>query len=522
MPMELIWAVVGLIVGAVVAVILTRYIANSSTKRAAQEAHDLVAKAQSEADTARTEAQREAESLRREAIVEAKDEALKLKQEAEAENRERLKEVRAAESRLSQREESLDRRVESLDARENQIAALQGQLDKRSDELDEAAQEITRRLENVAGMTPEEAKAELLETLKDEVTHESAAIIRDAETRTKAEADKKARSILSLAIQRVAADHSADSTVSTIHIPSDDLKGRIIGREGRNIRSFEQLTGTNLIIDDTPECVTISCFDPVRREIGRVTMENLIADGRIHPARIEEMFKKAENLVNQRVQDAGEQATFDTGIHDLHPELVKTLGRLRYRTSYGQNVLNHSLEVAYLTGVMASELGLDPIPAKRAGLLHDLGKAVDHEVEGSHAVIGADLARRFGERADIVHAIEAHHNDVEPDSVLAVLVQAADAVSAARPGARKETLDAYIKRLEKLEEIANSYKGVERTYAIQAGREVRVMVEPDKVDEAATVVLAHDIAHRIENEMQYPGQVKVVVIRESRAVGIAK
>lgn len=522
MPMELIWAVVGLIVGAVVAVILTRYIANSSTKRAAQEAHDLVAKAQSEADTARTEAQREAESLRREAIVEAKDEALKLKQEAEAENRERLKEVRAAESRLSQREESLDRRVESLDARENQIAALQGQLDKRSDELDEAAQEITRRLENVAGMTPEEAKAELLETLKDEVTHESAAIIRDAETRTKAEADKKARSILSLAIQRVAADHSAESTVSTIHIPSDDLKGRIIGREGRNIRSFEQLTGTNLIIDDTPECVTISCFDPVRREIGRVTMENLIADGRIHPARIEEMFKKAENLVNQRVQEAGEQATFDTGIHDLHPELVKTLGRLRYRTSYGQNVLNHSLEVAYLTGVMASELGLDPIPAKRAGLLHDLGKAVDHEVEGSHAVIGADLARRFGERADIVHAIEAHHNDVEPDSVLAVLVQAADAVSAARPGARKETLDAYIKRLEKLEEIANSYKGVERTYAIQAGREVRVMVEPDKVDEAATVVLAHDIAHRIENEMQYPGQVKVVVIRESRAVGIAK
>ena len=522
MPMELIWAVVGLIVGAVVAVILTRYIANSSTKRAAQEAHDLVAKAQSEADTARTEAQREAESLRREAIVEAKDEALKLKQEAEAENRERLKEVRAAESRLSQREESLDRRVESLDVRENQIAALQGQLDKRSDELDEAAQEITRRLENVAGMTPEEAKAELLETLKDEVTHESAAIIRDAETRTKAEADKKARSILSLAIQRVAADHSAESTVSTIHIPSDDLKGRIIGREGRNIRSFEQLTGTNLIIDDTPECVTISCFDPVRREIGRVTMENLIADGRIHPARIEEMFKKAENLVNQRVQEAGEQATFDTGIHDLHPELVKTLGRLRYRTSYGQNVLNHSLEVAYLTGVMASELGLDPIPAKRAGLLHDLGKAVDHEVEGSHAVIGADLARRFGERADIVHAIEAHHNDVEPDSVLAVLVQAADAVSAARPGARKETLDAYIKRLEKLEEIANSYKGVERTYAIQAGREVRVMVEPDKVDEAATVVLAHDIAHRIENEMQYPGQVKVVVIRESRAVGIAK
>ena len=437
--------------------------------------------------------------------------------------------MRAAEQRVNQREESLDRRVESLDtreksldSREHQISSMQGQLDRRQRDLDESEEQIGIRLQQVAGMTADEAKTELLDTLKDEVAHQSAAIIRDSEARTKAEADKKARSILSLAIQRVAADHTAETTVSAIHIPSDDLKGRIIGREGRNIRSFEQLTGTNLIIDDTPECVTISCFDPVRREIGRVTMENLIADGRIHPARIEEMFGKAEKLVNQRVQEAGDQAAFDTGIHDLHPELVRTLGRLRYRTSYGQNVLNHSLEVAYLSGVMASELGLDPVPAKRAGLLHDLGKAVDHEVEGSHAVIGADLARRFGEKPSIVHAIEAHHNDVEPNSVLDVLVQAADAVSAARPGARKETLDAYIKRLEKLEEIANSYKGVEHTYAIQAGREVRVMVQPELVDEAQTTVLAHDIAKRIEDEMQYPGQVKVVVIRESRAIGIAK
>ena len=467
--------------------------------------------------------------MRREAVVEAKDEALRLRQEAQAENKERLKEVRAAEQRVNQREESLDRRVESLDtreksldSREHQISSMQGQLDRRQRDLDESEEQIGIRLQQVAGMTADEAKTELLDTLKDEVAHQSAAIIRDSEARTKAEADKKARSILSLAIQRVAADHTAETTVSAIHIPSDDLKGRIIGREGRNIRSFEQLTGTNLIIDDTPECVTISCFDPVRREIGRVTMENLIADGRIHPARIEEMFGKAEKLVNQRVQEAGDQAAFDTGIHDLHPELVRTLGRLRYRTSYGQNVLNHSLEVAYLSGVMASELGLDPVPAKRAGLLHDLGKAVDHEVEGSHAVIGADLARRFGEKPSIVHAIEAHHNDVEPNSVLDVLVQAADAVSAARPGARKETLDAYIKRLEKLEEIANSYKGVERTYAIQAGREVRVMVQPELVDEAETTVLAHDIAKRIEDEMQYPGQVKVVVIRESRAIGIAK
>ncbi len=504
-------AVVFCIVGIALGFVSARFVVNASTKRAAVEAETLV-----------SDAQKQAESLKREAIIEAKDEVLKMKQEAQAENKERQKEIRSAENRLNQREESLDRRVESLDQREHQISSLQGQLDRKERDLKVASEEIGRRLEEVAGMTPAEAKEELLESIREEVVHESAAIIRDAEARTRAEADKKSREILSLAIQRVAADHSAENTVSAIHIPSDDLKGRIIGREGRNIRSFEQLTGTNLIIDDTPECVTISCFDPVRREIGRVTMENLISDGRIHPARIEEMFGKAEEYVHQRIQEAGEQATFDTGIHDLHPELVRTLGRLRYRTSYGQNVLNHSLEVAYLSGVMAAELGLDPTHAKRAGLLHDLGKAVDHEVEGSHAVIGADLARRFGEKPEIVHAIEAHHNDVEPNSVLDVLVQAADAVSAARPGARKETLDAYIKRLEKLEEIANAHKGVERTYAIQAGREVRVMVTPEIVDEASTTVLAHDIANQIENEMQYPGQVKVVVIRESRASAIAK
>ena len=508
---EIIWLLIGAVVGIALGFIVTRYLVNASTKRAAEEAASVV-----------EDAKKQAETMRREAIIEAKDQALRFKQEVEEENKERMREVRAAENRLNQREESLDRRAGSLDAREHQISSMQGQVERRERDLDAAEAEIGRRLERIAGMTPQEAKEEMLDTLRDEVTHESAAIIRDAESRTKAEADKRARMILSLAIQRVAADHSAENTVSAIHIPSDDLKGRIIGREGRNIRSFEQLTGTNLIIDDTPECVTISCFDPVRREIGRVTMENLIADGRIHPARIEEMYGKAVSFVNQRVQEAGEQAAFDTGIHDLHPELVRTLGRLRYRTSYGQNVLNHSLEVAYLSGVMAAELGLDPIPAKRAGLLHDLGKAVDHEVEGSHAVIGADLARRFGERPEIVHAIEAHHADVEPNTVIDVIVQAADAVSAARPGARKETLDAYIKRLEKLEEIANSHEGVERTYAIQAGREVRVMVKPEIVDEAHSVVLARDIARQIESEMQYPGQVKVVVIRESRAVDYAK
>ncbi len=504
-------AVIALIIGAVAGFIVSNNNAQGKAQLAKTQAEERLANAN-----------KEAENLKREAQIEADSEALRIKKEAEAENKERMKEVRSAESRLQQRESSLDKRVEALDAREHQLSTLNGQLERRSRDLSAAEDEVSARLEHVAGLSQDEAKQELLDSLRDDVAHESATIIRDAEARTKAECDKRSREILSLAIQRVAADHSAESTVSSIHIPNDELKGRIIGREGRNIRSFEQLTGTNLIIDDTPECVTISCFDPVRREIGRVTMENLIADGRIHPARIEEMFAKAEKLVNQRIQEAGDQASFDTGIHDLHPELIRTLGRLRYRTSYGQNVLNHSLEVAYLSGVMASELGLDPVTAKRAGLLHDLGKAVDHEVEGSHAVIGADLARRFGERPEIVHAIEAHHNDVEPNSVLDVIIQAADAVSAARPGARKESMDAYVKRLEKLEEIANAHKGVVRTYAIQAGREVRVMVEPAVVDEAATIVLAHDIAHQIESEMQYPGQVKVVVIRESRAVDYAK
>ena len=508
---EFIWLIIGAVVGIALGFVVTRYLVNASTKRAAQEAESVV-----------NDAKRQAETLRREAIIEAKDEALKLKQDAQAESKERLREVRSAENRISQREESLDRRVESLDAREHQISSMQGQLERRERDLEEATREVNYRLERVAGMTPDEAKAELLDTLKDEVTHESAAIIRDAEARAKAEADKKARSILSLAIQRVAADHSAESTVSTIHIPSDDLKGRIIGREGRNIRSFEQLTGTNLIIDDTPECVTISCFDPVRREIGRVTMENLIADGRIHPARIEEMYDKAVKLVNQRVHEAGEQATFDAGIHDLHPELVNTLGRLRYRTSFGQNVLNHSLEVAYLSGVMASELGLDPIPAKRAGLLHDIGKAVDHELEGTHVALGVEFLRKYHEREDVIHAVQAHHNDVEPQTVVACLVQAADAISAARPGARRENIENYIKRLEKLEEITGSYPGVETSYAIQAGREVRVMVKPEQVSEDDMVILARELAKRIESELEYPGQIKVHVLRETKVIEYAK
>ena len=510
---------VEIIIAAVVAIVVGFLIGYFLMQKVLKERNDATAL---EAQNTLADAQREAESLKREALVEAKDEVLKMKQDAERESKERMKAVRSSENHLNQREQSLDKRTEALDHREHQISSLQGQVDRRAKDVEHAEAEVATRLEEVAGLTAEEAKTELLDGLKEECVHESASIIRDSETRTRAEADKKAREILSVAIQRLAADHTSQITVSTIHIPSDDLKGRIIGREGRNIRSFEQITGTNLIIDDTPECVTVSTHDPVRREIASVTMQNLISDGRIHPARIEEMFHKAEKYVNQQIKEAASQATFDTGIHDLNPELEKILGRLRYRTSYGQNVLNHSLEVAYLCGMMASELGLDPVPAKRAGLLHDIGKAVDHEIEGSHAVIGADLARRYGEEPMIVHAIEAHHNDVEPNSVIDVLVQAADAVSAARPGARKENIESYIKRLEKLEEIANSYPGVERTHAIQAGREVRVIVSPEKVDEAHSTVLAHDIAHQIQSETKYPGQVKVVVIRETRAVDFAK
>lgn len=510
---------VEIIIAAVVAIVVGFLIGYFLMQKVLKERNDATAL---EAQNTLADARREAESLKREALVEAKDEVLKMKQDAERESKERMKAVRSSENHLNQREQSLDKRTEALDHREHQISSLQGQVDRRAKDVERAEAEVATRLEEVAGLTAEEAKTELLDGLKEECVHESASIIRDSEARTRAEADKKAREILSVAIQRLAADHTSQITVSTIHIPSDDLKGRIIGREGRNIRSFEQITGTNLIIDDTPECVTVSTHDPVRREIASVTMQNLISDGRIHPARIEEMFHKAEKYVNQQIKEAASQATFDTGIHDLNPELEKILGRLRYRTSYGQNVLNHSLEVAYLCGMMASELGLDPVPAKRAGLLHDIGKAVDHEIEGSHAVIGADLARRYGEEPMIVHAIEAHHNDVEPNSVIDVLVQAADAVSAARPGARKENIESYIKRLEKLEEIANSYPGVERTHAIQAGREVRVIVSPEKVDEAHSTVLAHDIAHQIQSETKYPGQVKVVVIRETRAVDFAK
>ena len=516
--MEILIGAIGLVIGAIVAVIVMR----SSKQGSLREADAQLESARAQASQVIDDAQRQAETLKKEALLEAKEEIIQNKQAAEAEEKQRKRELRALENRVMQREESLDRRNDALDKREHQLSSQAGQVEKRSRELEGLYVQQTAELERIAELSRDDAHKELLDRVRGDVTHEAAAIIRESEQRVKAECQKTAQRVISLAIQRLAADHTAEVTVTSVHIPSDDLKGRIIGREGRNIRTFEQVSGVNLVIDDTPETVVLSSFDPVRRETARVALENLIADGRIHPARIEEMYQKAANLVQQRVREAGEQAAFDTGIHDLHPELIKTLGALRYRTSFGQNVLQHSREVAELCGIMASELGLDAVTARRAGLLHDLGKAIDHEVEGPHAVIGADLARRYGEKPAIVHAIEAHHGDVDPSSVLAVLVMAADAISASRPGARRESAETYIKRLEKLEEIANAHEGVERTYAMQAGREVHVMVQPDKISDADSVVLAHDIAHQIEEEMEYPGQVKVVVIRESRAVGVAK
>jgi ribonuclease Y len=516
--MEIVIGIVCLVVGAIV----TYFVVTSGNNSKVQEANKAVEDAREQAERIASDARHDAETAKKAALVEAREEILQLKQKSESDEKKRKQEIQKLENRIMQREESLDRRNDALDRKEHQLSSLQGQLDKRKNEVDQLFHKQTSELERIADLTKEDAHQELLDRVRSEAVRDEAQILREFEQRVRAQADKTAREIVSTAIQRCAADQAGEITVTSVHIPSDDLKGRIIGREGRNIRTFEQVTGVSLVIDDTPETVVLSSFNPVRRETARVALENLIADGRIHPARIEEMYKKAEKLVSERVQEAGEQAAFDAGIHDLHPELVKTLGALRYRTSFGQNVLQHSIQVSELCGIMASELGLDPAPAKRAGLLHDLGKAIDHEVEGPHAVIGADLCRRYGEKPEIVHAIEAHHADIEPDTVLDVLVQAADAISAARPGARRESAENYIKRLEKLEEISNAHDGVERTYAMQAGRELHVMVEPEKISDSEATVLAHDIAKQIEDEMEYPGQVRVVVIRESRAVDIAK
>lgn len=468
------------------------------------------------------DAQHAVDAKRKESLVEAKEEIHRFRTEADRELKERRNEIQRMERRLQQKEENLDRKIDSLEKKEENLSKREVELDDSQERLEELYRKQTTEMERIANLTQEEAKALLLANVESEIRHETAMMIKDLEAQAKEEADKKAREIVSLAIQRCAADHAAETTVSVVHLPSDEMKGRIIGREGRNIRTLETLTGIDLIIDDTPEAVILSGFDPVRREVARLALEKLIVDGRIHPARIEEMVEKAQKEVEQRIKEAGEQATFETGIHGLHPELVRLLGRLKYRTSYGQNVLKHSIEVSHLAGLMASELGVDPILAKRAGLLHDIGKAVDHEVEGPHVTIGGDLAKKYRESADVINAIVAHHGDEEPRTIQAILVAASDAVSAARPGARRETLESYIKRLTRLEEISDSFEGVDKSYAIQAGREVRIIVKPEKIDDLSSIRLARDIVKRIESELDYPGQIKVTVIRETRAVEFAK
>ena len=470
-------------------------------------AEGKIATAEEQAIRIVQDAEQTGEAKRKEIMMEAKEEIHRLRSEMERENKDRRNDLQRQERRLLQKEENLDRKIESFERKEEKLASKEQRLNAAQEKADAMLEKRQVELERISGLTSDEAKQELLQSLEDEVKHESAMMVKDLEQQAKDEADRKAREIISLAIQRCAADHVAETTVSVVGLPNDEMKGRIIGREGRNIRTLETLTGIDLIIDDTPEAVIISGFDPVRREVARIALEKLINDGRIHPSRIEEMVEKAQKEVEQKIKEAGEQATFAVGVHGLHPELIKLLGRLKYRTSYGQNVLNHSVEVANLAGVMASELGVDVVLAKRAGLLHDIGKAIDHEMEGSHVEIGGEIAKKFRESDLIVNAILAHHGDCEPKSVEAVLVSAADAVSAARPGARRETLESYLKRLTRLEEISESFEGVEKCYAVQAGREIRIMVKPDVIDDASAVLLARDISKKIEAEMEYPGQI---------------
>ena len=486
------------------------------------------------------DAQRRAEEKKKEKIIEAKEEVIRLKNELDREINSRRAEVQRSERRIAQREETLDKKADNLDARETTLERKQAELDRLTQEAqdyavrqktaaetaEQAARELEEKqrveLERVAKMTQEEAKDMIVQRIQKEAFHDAGVMVREIEQNAKNEADKKARNIVAMAIQRCASDHVAETTVSVVSLPNEDMKGRIIGREGRNIRTLETATGVDMIIDDTPEAVIVSAFDPVRREIARIALEKLIADGRIHPARIEEMVEKARREVDNQIRETGEQAIFETNMHGIHHELVKLLGRMRYRTSYGQNVLKHSIEVSHLAGLMAAELGADVTLAKRAGLLHDIGKAVDHELEGTHVELGVEMCKRYHESPEVIHCIAAHHNDIEPTTVEAVLVQAADAISAARPGARRESIENYIRRLEKLEEIASSFQGVEKSFAIQSGREVRIMVKPEDISDEGTTVLAREIAKRIENELEYPGQIKVNVIRETRCTEFAK
>ncbi len=481
-----------------------------------------ISSAESAAKKIIDEANQEANSLKRESQLEAKEEAHRMRSELDKEIKERRSELQRLERRLDQKEESLDRKLNNVEKKEEELRLKEEESNKFREELERLEQKQLTELERISGMTSDEAKDVLLQRVRNEIEHDMIAMVKDMESQAKAEGEKKAREIVTLAIQRYAADHVSESTVSVVNLPNDEMKGRIIGREGRNIRALETLTGIDLIIDDTPEAVIISGFDPIRREVARLALEKLVSDGRIHPARIEEIVEKTRKEVDGQIKEEGERATFESRVHGLHPDIVVLLGKLKFRTSYGQNVLQHSIEVAHLAGMMAAELGLDVNFAKRAGLLHDIGKAIDHETEGSHVHIGAEVAKRYKESGNIVNAIEAHHGDVDFQTLEAVLIQSADAISAVRPGARRETLEAYIKRLENLENIADSFEGVEKSYAIHAGREIRIMVKPDRIDDYTSIQVARDIVKKIEGELEYPGQIKVTVIRETRAVDYAK
>ena len=510
----IIWIIICVAVlalGILVGYILRKNIGEKAIGSAEQKARNLI-----------LDAENKSETIKKEITLEAKEEAHRMRTDIEREAKERRAEIQRSERRLIQKEESVDRKLENIEKREESITKHEKEILEKKQELEGFVARQIEELEKISGLTAEEAKALLLDEIEKDVRHDASLMIKDIESKAKEDADKKAKEIITGAIQRCAADHVAESTVSVVSLPNDEMKGRIIGREGRNIRAIETLTGVDLIIDDTPEAVIISGFDPVRREIARIALEKLIVDGRIHPARIEEMVEKAEREVNSIIKEEGEQATFEVGIHNLHGELVKLLGRLKYRTSYGQNVLKHSVEVAHLAGLMAGELGLDPKLAKRAGLLHDIGKSLDHEYEGTHVDIGIQILKKYKESEAVINGMAAHHGDYEPKSMEAVLIAAADALSAARPGARRETLDAYIKRLEKLEEIANTTPGVDKSFAIQAGREIRIIAKPEEMNDDDIVLLAREVSKKIESELEYPGQIKVNVVRETRAIDYAK